>query len=70
MLHAFDLDPYERPPSEHGYAPLSAVRLLESLGVPRRVALTIRAEQLPAALAYYARRRAFTVDAVRKAARQ
>jgi hypothetical protein len=31
----------ERPPSEHGYAPLWVVHTLEDLGVGRQVALTL-----------------------------
>ena len=67
-MNHFPLDEFERDPREHGYIPMSAVRLLESLGVPRRVALCIRLEQLESALRYYSTRRAFLADAQRKAA--
>lgn len=61
-------DPCERPVSEHGYAPLHVVWQLVDLGCDRRTALTLRAEQVPAALAYYCGRRAWLNDVVRKAA--
>ena len=64
----YPLDPYERDPRETGYIPFAAVRHLECLGCPRRVALTIRLEQLTPAIHYYSARAAFHRDAVRKAA--
>lgn len=65
----FPLDPHERDPREHGYIPLAAVRYLERLGCPRRVGLTIRLEQLDAAIHYYAGHRRLigeAIEAVRK----
>ena len=61
----YDPDPYERP--DHPYAPLHIVWRLVDAGVPRRVALTIRLEQLTPAISYYSARAAFLADAVRKA---
>lgn len=42
MIYTFFPDPYERPPSETGLAPLALVyELTDRYHIPRRVALTL-----------------------------